>query len=80
MISIATAGFTISGKVTDGSRGLPGVNIIVQGVNRAVVSNFDGEFTIEVQKGDVITFQYIGLPTAALTVTDQEKYLVTASE
>jgi bla regulator protein blaR1 len=70
----------ISGKVTDGSRGLPGVNVIVQGANRAVVSNFDGEFTIEVQKGDIITFQYIGLPTAALTVTDQEKYLITASE
>ncbi len=70
----------ISGKITDGSRGLPSVNVIVQGANRAVVSNFDGEFTIEVQKGDIITFQYIGLPTAALIVTDQEKYLITASK
>lgn len=70
----------ISGKVTDGSRGLPGVNISIEKAKRAVVSNFDGEFTIEVQKGDVITFQYIGLPTAALKVTEQEIYLVTASK
>ncbi len=70
----------IYGAVTDGSRGLPGVNVIVKGTNRAVVTNFDGEFTIEVQKGDIITFQYIGLPTAMLTVTDQEKYTVTTKK
>lgn len=51
---------------------LPWVNIAVQGSNYGVISDFDGAFAIEADKGDVITFQYIGLPTAKLAVTDSK--------
>lgn len=64
------------GTVSEGSRGLPGVNITLQGSSKGAVSDFDGNFAIEAQKGDVIAFQYTGLPTAKLTVTDQHKYRV----
>ena len=60
----------VSGTVLHGSKPLPGVNIAVQGLGRHVVSDFDGKFTIEAAKGDAITFQYIGLPNAKLTVTE----------
>lgn len=66
----------VQGTVSDGSRGLPGVNITLQGSSKGAVSDFDGNFAIEAQKGDVIAFQYTGLPTAKLTVTDQHKYRV----
>jgi len=64
------------GSVSNGSKGLPGVNITVQGTGRTIVSDFDGKFTIEAAKGDVIAFQYIDLPATTLNVTDQEQYKV----
>ena len=63
--------------VTDGTKGLPGVNVSVQGKNEVVVTDFDGIIEIEAQKGDVLTFQYKGLPTTMLVVTDQQKYHIT---
>lgn len=66
----------VYGTVSDGGRGLPGVNIAVKGTDRTTVSDFDGKFAIEAQKGDIIAFQYINLPTTTLNVTDQEQYKV----
>ncbi|MDO6603716.1 M56 family metallopeptidase [Arenibacter palladensis] len=63
--------------VTDGTNGLPGVNVSVQGKNEVVVTDFDGIIEIEAQKGDVLTFQYKGLPTTTLIVTEQQKYHIT---
>ncbi|RAJ11353.1 M56 family metallopeptidase [Arenibacter echinorum] len=63
--------------VTDGTKGLPGVNVSIQGKNETMVTDFDGIIEIEVQKGDVLIFQYKGLPTTMLTVTDQQKYHIT---
>ncbi|KJD37274.1 hypothetical protein PW52_02340 [Tamlana sedimentorum] len=39
---------------------LPGVNILVQGTNRGVQTDFDGNFTLQAAKGDVLVFSYIG--------------------
>ena len=63
--------------VTDGTKGLPGVNVSIQGKNEVVVTDFDGLIEIEAQKGDVLTFKYKGLPTTMLVVTDQQKYHIT---
>lgn len=64
----------ISGKVTNGKLGLPGVNITILGTNKGAVTNFDGEFTLEVKKGDVINFQYIGFSNGKIKITDKKKY------
>uniref|UniRef100_UPI00123E2974 carboxypeptidase-like regulatory domain-containing protein n=1 Tax=Arenibacter lacus TaxID=2608629 RepID=UPI00123E2974 len=66
----------LSGTVSDGARGLPGANISIQNGNKAVVSDFDGVFSIEVEKGNVIEFQFTGLPTARLTITDETEYRI----
>ncbi|MBU2904670.1 M56 family metallopeptidase [Arenibacter algicola] len=63
--------------VTDGTKGLPGVNVSVQGKNEVVVTDFNGIIEIEAQKGEVLTFQYKGLPTTMLVLTDQQKYHIT---
>ena len=68
----------ISGTVTDGKKVLPGVNILIQDADKGTVTDFDGKFSIEAKKGDVITFKYTGLPTTTLTVTDQNKYHIKA--
>ena len=66
----------LSGKVTNGELGLPGVNIIVKGENKGAVTNFDGEFTIEVKSGNVLNFQHTGFPKTALVITDKEEYKI----
>ena len=63
--------------ITDGTKGLPGVNVSVQGKIETMVTDFDGIIEIETQKGDVLTFEYKGLPTTMLVVTDQQKYHIT---
>jgi TonB family protein len=63
--------------VSDGTKGLPGVNVSKQGKNEVEVTDFDGIIEIEAKKGDVLTFQYKGLPTTLLLVTDQQKYHIT---
>ena len=49
-------------KATDGYRPLPGVNIVVKGRGIRTVSDFDGNFTLNVQKNDVLEFQYLNYP------------------
>ena len=66
----------VSGTVTDGLMGLPGATIGIEGTERGVISDFDGKFEIIAKKGDVIVFQYIGLPVLKFTVTDEDKYEV----
>ncbi|MEZ4968603.1 MAG: TonB family protein [Flavobacteriaceae bacterium] len=67
----------IKGKVTDGSRSVPGVNVSVQGMDKTVVTDFDGVFEIKAKKGDVLTFQHIGLPVTMLAITHKQKYHIT---
>ncbi|MBC8767562.1 SusC/RagA family TonB-linked outer membrane protein [Arenibacter sp. BSSL-BM3] len=60
---------TISGTVTD-QEGLPlpGVNILVQGTTTGTQSDFDGEYTIKAEAGQVLVFSYIGQKNATMTV------------
>ena len=51
----------ISGIVTDVEKQpLPGVSIRVKGNNRGVITDENGRYSIEVEKGDVIVLSYIG--------------------
>ena len=67
----------VSGTVTDGLMALPGATIGIQGSERGVISDFDGKFEIKAKKGDIIIFQYIGLPILKLTISDEEDYHIT---
>ncbi|MCB4799652.1 SusC/RagA family TonB-linked outer membrane protein [Neotamlana laminarinivorans] len=59
----------VTGTVLDESGiPLPGVNILVQGTNRGVQTDFDGNFTLQATKGDVLVFSYIGFKTQEVKV------------
>ncbi len=61
----------VSGVVTDKDGiPLPGVNIIIVGTNKGVSTDFDGNYTIEADQGDVLEFSFIGMLTAQVTVGD----------
>jgi len=54
----------VSGTVTDtANESIPGVNITVKGSQKGVATDFDGKYTINVKKDDVLVFSYLGYKT-----------------
>ncbi|HPF50259.1 MAG TPA: TonB-dependent receptor [Draconibacterium sp.] len=53
---------TVTGKVTDSGNGeaLPGVTIVVKGTTNGTISNFDGDYSINVEEGQTLSFSFIG--------------------
>ncbi|MFG6687373.1 SusC/RagA family TonB-linked outer membrane protein [Mariniflexile sp. HNIBRBA6329] len=64
---------SIKGTVTEQSTSLPlpGVNILVKGTTNGTATDFDGEYQLQVNQGDVITFTFIGYQTQEITYTGQ---------
>jgi len=70
-ISVEIQKNTVKGVVTDkGGNFLPGVNIIVVGTTKGTQSDFDGNYSIEANKGDVLEFSYVGMKTTRIIVSD----------
>ncbi len=61
----------ISGTVTD-DQGLPlpGVNILVKNTSGGTQTDFDGNYSIAVNRGAVISFSYVGFETKEVVVGD----------
>ncbi|MGO2357281.1 YfbK domain-containing protein [Mesonia sp.] len=61
---------SITGKITDNSGApLPSVQIIIQGNTSGTLTDFDGNYSIEAKKGDILVFSYIGFKTETHKVT-----------
>lgn len=72
----------VTGTVTSEKDGmpLPGVNVIVKGTTNGVVTDFNGNYTIEALPSDVITFSYLGFKTQEIEVGQKQEMNVTLSE
>ena len=59
---------TLSGTVLDksSSQPIPGVNVVVEGTQNGTATDFDGNFNLNVKKGDKIVFSYIGFKNYTL--------------
>ncbi|MBS1526015.1 MAG: carboxypeptidase-like regulatory domain-containing protein [Bacteroidetes bacterium] len=67
----------IGGTVTDENRQpLPGVSVLLKGTNRGTVTDINGRFLFTVEKGQVLTFRYLGYVTQDITIGDQTTYNV----
>ncbi|WP_445736293.1 SusC/RagA family TonB-linked outer membrane protein [Mariniflexile sp.] len=64
---------TVSGVVTgsEDNMPVPGVNVIVKGTSRGVSTDFDGKYSINVNKGETLEFSYIGFKTSSVTIQNQ---------
>jgi TonB-linked SusC/RagA family outer membrane protein len=62
---------SVKGNVRD-SKGeiLPGVSIQVKGTKQGATTDFDGNYTISANKGDILVFSYVGFKTKETTVTE----------
>ena len=66
---IDTTGNRAYGSITDSSGlPLPGASIVVVGTSRGTQSNFDGEFSIEIEEGETLRIAYIGFKTEQVLV------------
>lgn len=58
----------INGIITDGTTPLPGVTITIKGLQKTVLSDFNGKFTITISPNDIIIFTYIGFKTITMPI------------
>ena len=61
---------TVTGKVTDAGDGssLAGVAVSIKGTNNGVITDLDGKFGIQAEKGKTLVFNYIGYRTKEVKV------------
>ncbi|MCG2461643.1 TonB-dependent receptor [Flavobacteriaceae bacterium F89] len=73
---------TITGSVTSAADNvpIPGVNIVVQGSTVGTQSDFDGNFAIEAENGDVLVFSYLGMKTQKHTVGSDKSIAIVMEE
>jgi TonB-linked SusC/RagA family outer membrane protein len=80
--SIMLAQQDISGTVLeqDTGGGLPGVTIVISGTNKGTTTDFDGNFTISANKGDLLIVSYIGFDTQQITIGDETSISIQLAE
>ncbi|MDQ2179462.1 VWA domain-containing protein [Marinifilum sp. D714] len=72
LISTTLSAKTISGVVTDESNlAIPGVSIVIKGTTNGTSTGIDGKYTIEVEKGDILIYSFVGLISQEIEVKDQ---------
>lgn len=72
----------VTGQVTDETDfGMPGVNVQVKGTTTGVITDMDGNYSIEVPSSkSVLVFSFIGYTTQEITVKNQTKIDVLLKE
>ncbi|WP_242203150.1 SusC/RagA family TonB-linked outer membrane protein [Aestuariivivens insulae] len=63
----------VTGTVTEQSTSipLPGVNVVVKGTSTGTATDFDGQYQIEANAGDIIVFSYVGYQAQEITFSGQ---------
>ncbi len=78
---VAAFGQTISGTVSDVSgTPLPGVTIVVSGTSIGATTDFDGNYTINATRGQVLSFSYLGMKPKEVTVGSESTINVVLEE
>ncbi len=65
----------ISGVVTEKETGetIPGASIVIKGTQTGVVTDFDGNYTIEAAKGDILQATFIGMVNQEVVVAESNE-------
>ena len=82
VIVFAQSGITVKGKVVSepDSFPIPGVNVIVVNTSKGTTTDFDGAYEIQVNKGDILQFSYVGYKSQTRIVGDETTINVSLSE
>ena len=72
---------TVNGNVVDETgEAVIGATVIEKGTQNATVTDFDGNFTIKMSKGNVLTISYIGMQSQDVNVAGKNNIKVTLKE
>lgn len=72
---------TITGVISDSqSQPLPGASVQVKSTTRGAVSDFDGNYSISAEKGEILVFSYIGFDNVEIVIGDSSTINVSLQE
>ncbi|PQJ69499.1 alpha-2-macroglobulin family protein [Polaribacter butkevichii] len=72
---------TITGFIADeNGEPLPGVSVIIKGTSFGTETDFDGNYSIKIKKGDVLIFSYLGFTSKEQTISNQTNINVKLEE
>lgn len=72
---------TVTGRVTDTAfEPVIGASVLVKGTTNGTITDFDGNFTLSTQKGDVLHISYIGYVGQDVKVTGSQPLKVVMTE
>ena len=75
--SFTMAQKTVTGTVSDADGPLPGATVVVQGTTTGVTTDFDGNYSIEANEGDVLEYSFIGMNSATATIGSDDVINIT---
>lgn len=70
----------ITGIVSDSGGPLPGANIVVQGTTNGTQTDFDGNFSVDMEKGQTLVFSYLGFETKSQKIKNDEQLMILMQE
>ncbi len=70
----------ITGTVSDAMGPVIGANVTEKGTTNGMITDVDGNFTLNVQPGATIVISYIGYVTQEIKITNQTKLDITLKE
>jgi len=59
----------VTGTVSSETGPIPGASVVIEGTTNGVLTDFDGNYAIEVSQGDVLVASYVGFTSQKLTVS-----------
>ena len=77
--SVSAESFKITGRVVDAAEGnepLIGAAVEIKGTNRRTATDMDGNFGIEVEKGTILRFSYVGSISKEVEVLDDSSLVI----
>ena len=64
----------VTGNVSDdNSLALPGATVVVEGTSNGVTTDFDGNYSISANQGDVLVFSFVGFDNKSVAVGNSNK-------
>lgn len=82
-ISVANAQVTLKGKIVDdkSNESLPGVNVVIKGTTKGTITDFDGNFILELQPTEMnLVFSFMGYEPLEMDVTGKNNLVVRLKE
>ncbi|MAM19164.1 MAG: TonB-dependent receptor [Christiangramia sp.] len=81
IFSLLAQEVNVQGTVTDENNiPLLGVNVLVKDQSSGTTTDFDGNYSIQVPSGTILSFSYVGYQTKEFTITEAQTLDVTLSE